>query len=89
MRRGQLPDKIIVEQGRKGVEAMMVPVMLKNGTEEIVSSQVLDRMLESDQVTFFRRGSGWVVVGRDAVRGTGGCLYRGRERRADLISGPH
>lgn len=67
----------------------MVPVMLKNGTEEIVSSQVLDRMLEAEQVMFFRRNHGWVVVGRDPVRGMGGVLYRGRERRGDLIGSIH
>jgi hypothetical protein len=68
---------------------MMVPVMLKDGTEEIVSSQVLDRMLESGQVMFFRRTKGWVVVGRDSVRGMGGILYRGRERRTDLTGSIH
>lgn len=65
---------------------MMVPVMLRDGTEEIVSSQVLDRMLESDQVAFFRRSSGWVVVGRDTLRGMGGFIYRGKERRSELTS---
>ncbi len=64
---------------------MLVPVMLRNGTEEIVSSQVLERMLEENQVTFFRRHSGWVVVGRDPLRGMGGELYVGKERRTDLM----
>lgn len=68
---------------------MMVPVMLKDGSEEIVSPQVLDRMLESDEVMFFRRTEGWVVVGRDPVRGLGGILYRGRERRGELIGSVH
>lgn len=60
---------------------MMVPVLLKNGTEEIVAPQVLDRMLEADQVMYFKRSDGWVVVGRDSIRGMGGTLYHGKERR--------
>lgn len=68
---------------------MMVPVMLRDGTEEIVLSQVLDRLLESGQVECFRRSGGWVVVGRAPVRGMGGSLYRGRERRSDLRRSLH
>lgn len=68
---------------------MMVPVMLKNGMDEIVATQVLDRMLEADQVMFFKRSDGWVVVGRDTIRGMGGNLYRGRERRSELIGERH
>jgi len=68
---------------------MLVPVMLRNGTEEIVSSQVLDRMLEENLVTFFRRHGGWVVVGRDPLRGMGGEIYVGKERRNDLIGVRH
>lgn len=68
---------------------MLVPVMLRNGTEEIVSAQVLDRMLEEERVDFFRRSGGWVVVGRDPLRGMGGEIYIGRERRAELIGVRH
>jgi len=63
---------------------MLIPVMLKDGSEEVVRPRVLDRMLEDGDVSFFRRSSGWVVVGRDAVRGMGGNVYRGKERRSEL-----
>lgn len=63
---------------------MLVPVMLRDGTEEIVLPQVLDRLLEAGQVQCFRRSGGWVVVGRVPLRGMGGALYRGRERRSGL-----
>jgi len=68
---------------------VLVPVMLRNGTEEIVSSNVLDRMLEEKKVDFFRRSDGWVVVGRDLLRGMGGKIYVGRERRSELIGARH
>jgi len=68
---------------------MLIPVMLKNGTEDIVSTHILERMLEAGQIMFFRRSKGWVVVGRDEVRGMGGILYRGAERRADLKGSSH
>lgn len=63
---------------------MMIPVMLKDGSDEIVLPRVLDRLLESRRVLFIKRSSGWVVVGRDPLRGMGGDLYIGTERRATL-----
>lgn len=60
---------------------MMIPVMLKNGDDEIVFPKVLDELLESDQVMFFKRSDSWVVVGRDPVRGQKKAGYKGKERR--------
>lgn len=63
---------------------MMIPVMLKDGSDEVVLPQVLDRLLEADRVLFFKRADGWVVVGRDSIRGMGGRVYEGTERRSEL-----
>ncbi len=60
---------------------MMIPVMLKNGDDEIVFPKVLDELLDSGQVMFFKRSGSWVVVGRDPVRGTKQSGYKGKERR--------
>lgn len=65
---------------------MMIPVMLKDGTDELVQPQVLDRLLEEDKVLFFKRSTGWVVIGRDPLRGMGGGVYEGKERRSSLRS---
>ena len=63
---------------------MMIPVMLKDGTDELVHPQVLDRLLDEDRVMFFKRSTGWVVIGRDPLRGMGGEVYEGKERRSEL-----
>ena len=68
---------------------LIIPVLLRDGTEEIVGPRVLDHMLEEKRVAFFRRSGGWVVVGRDPLRGMGGRLYTGRERRAGLRTKLH
>lgn len=68
---------------------MIVPVMLKDGTEELVDAKVLDRLLEEGRVAFFRRADGWVVVDEGPLRGMGGRLYAGRERREGLRSSRH
>jgi hypothetical protein len=67
---------------------MMIPVMLKDGTDELVQPQVLDRLLDEDRVMFFKRSAGWVVIGRDPLRGMGGGVYEGTERRSALRK-PH
>lgn len=68
---------------------MMIPVMLKDGTDRNVFPQVLDHLLESEQVMLFKRGGNWVVVGRDPVRGMGEGDYDGPERRSHLTRGFH
>lgn len=68
---------------------MMIPVMLKDGTDKAVYPQVLDRLLESKHVLFFKRSGNWVVVGRDPTRGMGGGEYQGPERRSPLSRGYH
>ncbi|OHB24650.1 MAG: hypothetical protein A2X84_09840 [Desulfuromonadaceae bacterium GWC2_58_13] len=66
---------------------MMIPVVMKNGSEQRVFPKVLNEMLASGQVMFFKRTSGWVVVGRDQTRRKGPTIYDGRERRGHLPQG--
>jgi len=47
---------------------MLVPVVLKGGKEELVSKDELQYLLVIDQVMFFKRSDGWVVLGRDKMR---------------------
>ncbi|MDG5467152.1 hypothetical protein P9J64_02320 [Deltaproteobacteria bacterium IMCC39524] len=59
---------------------MFVPVVLKGGHEEFVSKDELQFLLAENQVVFFKRFGGWVVVGRDKMRALK-VPYNGVERR--------
>lgn len=58
----------------------MIPVVMKDGSEELVPRDELQRLINAQQVMFFRRREGWVVLGRDRVRGNGGH-FQGKNRR--------
>ena len=60
---------------------MMIRVMYSDGRFEMVKRDMLDKLLDCQVVTSFKRDSGWVVVGRDAIRSSSRGNYRGMERR--------
>lgn len=57
-----------------------INVVYKNGVKDSISPGLLNVLLRSKQVTQFERSSGWVTVGKDAIRGTGG-VFSGVNRR--------
>ena len=59
---------------------MLIPVVLKDGHEELVSSNELHFLISNKQVMFFKRSDGWVVLGRDKMRELK-VPYNGVERR--------
>ena len=59
---------------------MLIPVVLKDGHEELVRKDELQFLLFNKQVVFFKRFGGWVVVGRDKMRDLK-VPYNGVERR--------
>ncbi len=59
---------------------MLIPVVLKDGHEELVSKDVLQFMMYNKQLLFFKRSDGWAVLGRDKMRSQK-TLYQGQERR--------
>ena len=59
---------------------MLVPVVLKDGHEELVSKDEFQYLLHKKEVLFFKRFAGWVVVGRDKMRSLK-VPYNGVERR--------
>jgi hypothetical protein len=59
---------------------MRIPVTLKDGSEQIVDHSDLQPLMDAQKLMFFKRKTGWVVVGRDNVRGSGG-IYVGENRR--------
>jgi len=63
---------------------MLVPVVTKDGKEELVSKDELQYMMVTEKVLFFKRSNGWAVVGRDPLR-QGNKPYAGGDRREHTV----
>jgi hypothetical protein len=63
---------------------MFIPVVFKDGHEELVGKDELQFMLDIKQVVSFKRFDGWVVVGRDKMRELK-VPYNGVERRQQNV----
>lgn len=59
---------------------MLIPAVLKDGKEELVSKDELQFLMATRKIMFFKRSDGWAVLGRDKMRGQRGS-YNGEERR--------
>ena len=59
---------------------MLIPVVLKDGHEELVSRDEFQLLMYNKQLMFFKRSDGWVVLGRDKMRSLK-VPYNGVERR--------
>ena len=59
---------------------MLIPVVLNDGHEELVSKDELRSLMFNKQVMSFKRSDGWVVLGRDKMRDLK-VPYNGVERR--------
>ncbi len=47
---------------------MLIQVNFPDGRNDYVKGFVLDKLIESKEITRFRRGSGWVTLGVEPVR---------------------
>ena len=47
---------------------MYIPVVLKDGCEELVHKEVFHSLMTTKQVLLFKRSGGWAIVGKDPVR---------------------
>ena len=63
---------------------MLIPVVLKDGHEELVNNDELQFLLLTEKIMFFKRSDGWVVLGRDKMR-TQRAPYNGEERREHVF----
>jgi hypothetical protein len=63
---------------------MLIPVVLKDGLEELVSVDELQFLLLTEEVMLFRRSDGWAVPGRDKMRNQR-APYNGDERRQHVF----
>jgi len=59
---------------------MLIPIVLSDGQEELVSKEELQFLLDVHQVMLFKRSDGWVFVGQDKMR-VGSAPYKGKECR--------
>lgn len=59
---------------------MLIPVVLKDGHEELVSKDELQFLMFNKELLFFKRSDGWTVLGRDQMRSQK-VPYNGEERR--------
>lgn len=63
---------------------MLIAVQYRDGTFDMIKSNMLDELITREGIALFRRTSGWVVVDRDVVRRTerSDRYYMGVERRS-------
>jgi hypothetical protein len=66
-----------------GILDCFIPVEFTDGTQGKMVPAALDLCLRQNRIRCFRRETGWVVVGIDPIRGTGGLrAYTGPDRRS-------
>jgi hypothetical protein len=58
-----------------------IKVVYANGVADLVSPDLLDSLLVSKRVDQFERSDGWAELGIDPIRGMGGPIYDGQNRR--------
>jgi hypothetical protein len=63
---------------------MLIPVVFKDGHEELVSIDELQFLLVTEEIKLFRRSDGWAVLGRDKMRSQR-APYNGDERRQHVF----
>lgn len=59
---------------------MLLRVQYNTRKYDMVKETLLDGLIASGRIVKFCRSTGWVVIGRDPIRGQGGS-YDGLERR--------
>ena len=59
----------------------MIPVVYKNGKEDLVEPKFLDILLYIGEIQEFRRSDHWVNVAEDPIRSSRQSEYSGDNRR--------
>ena len=65
---------------------VQIEVRYKNGVQGLVASPKLEKLIESGEISHFRRSNGWVSVANAETRGISERVYSGHERRRDNLS---
>ena len=58
-----------------------IKVVYENGETDKINPTLLDSLIAARRVDQFERSDGWAEIGIDAIRGMGGPLYYGSDRR--------
>ncbi len=65
---------------------MLIPVMYKNGNHDQVKDFKLSELIANNEISKFKRSSGWVTIGIDRIRDTRKSPpYVGEESRHEEI----
>ena len=59
----------------------MIPVVYKNGKEDLVEQKFLDILLHIGEIQEFRRSDHWVNVAEGPIRSSQHGEYNGEDRR--------
>lgn len=59
----------------------MIPVVYRNGKEDLVEQKFLDILLHIGEIQEFRRSDHWVNVTEDPIRSSKPGEYHGNNRR--------
>lgn len=54
--------------GERGKTAMLIHVEYRDSRYDYVKEDLLDELIETREITRFRRTSGWVTLGVDPIR---------------------
>ena len=65
---------------------MRIPVMYRDGSYGVEKDISLDKLVRSERILKFCRSGRWVVIGREPVRGMGGCGTGYRRRKYDKLT---
>jgi hypothetical protein len=66
--------------------SMLIQVVLKSGNKEVVSEEDLQFLMVNQQVLFFERSDGWVVIGRDNMRGHESDMVDNERRKHEFFA---
>jgi hypothetical protein len=67
---------------------MLIKVIYQNDKHDMVKPIMLNTLLFANKIKKFLRSEGWISVGIDNIRGTGG-YYEGPERRRNITQLRH
>ena len=61
----------------------MIPVVYRNGKEDLIEQKFLDILLHIGEIQEFRRSDHWVNVTEDPIRSHRQATYSGNNRRCN------
>jgi hypothetical protein len=65
---------------------MIIRVLYEDDRHDYVPAFRLDDLIAEGRIKKFYRSDGWVTIGKDPIRGTGGARYSGPERRKIFVA---